>query len=513
MRRTLPLDIQVPDRFAELPKEIIIEIALSEPIDNITRLCQSSVRFNNVICNNNNFWFQKFIRDFGESRPGFDVWLMKETNVLSWKDAYKNQGRAIAFGNDQYGQLGLGGGLQNKNVKFPIPNIRIKSVSCGGFHTALIDLNNDVWVCGANGYGQLGLGHAQSLLIPTPLNIKAKFVVCGGNNTMLIDLNNNLWGFGRNDYSQLGLGDNIHRNIPVLISEKIGFVACSDFHTIIINSNFEVWVCGRNDHGQLGLGHNENRNIPHPLLVLSQTGQINVKAKRVACGAFYTMLISGGDTLWAFGANGYGQLGLGDNVDKNIPTPISDKVKSVTCGHSHTIITNFDDKIGVCGHNQYGQLGLGNNSNANKFKTISNIKSKNIYCGDNHTIMIDLNKNVWVCGYNSSGQLGLGDYLNRNILTQIPNTKCKFASAGESHTIMIRSISQVDDNFHLMSFDDAEKKLNAGEFLGFNIEPIVQYIPHNPINVIGTFRGRGSKDIYYVELQYDPVTNQIFPPK
>ena len=509
MRRNLPEDIQPPDRFAGFPRELIIEVALLEPIDNITNLCQSSVRFNNVICNNNNFWNRKFIQDFGEEAI--------ERNVLSWKEAYRNYGRIIVVGSNQYGQLGLGDNL-NRYIQALIPKIRIKLVRCGEFHTVLVDLNNDVWIFGANGYGQLGLGHNQNSFIPTPLflngqRMKAKFVRCGGNNTMLIDLNNNMWGFGRNDYGQLGLGDNINRNVPIQISEKIRFIACSEYHTVIINWNYEVWVFGRNDYGQLGLGHNETRNIPNPLIGSGPTRQAHIKSRFVACGAFYTMLIALDNSLWAFGTNNYGQLGLGDNLDKNIPTcRIKEKIRFVICGHSHTIITTLNNNtVAACGHNQYGQLGLGNNQNKNKLEIIPNIKSKFFACGKNHTIIIDLNSNVWMSGANESGQLGLGDYQNRNILTQVPNVKSKFVSGGGHHTVFIRSISQVDDNFHLMSFNDAERKLNAGEFLGFGIEPNVQHIPHNPINVIATFRGRGSTDIYYVELQYE-TTNQIFPP-
>ena len=56
--------------------------------------------------------------------------------------------------------------------------------------------------------------------IPTQIpNIKAKVVSCGNYHTMIIDLNNNVWAFGYNDYGQLGLGDNQNRNIPTQILE------------------------------------------------------------------------------------------------------------------------------------------------------------------------------------------------------------------------------------------------------------------------------------------------------
>ena len=54
------------DPFASLPDEVILQIALFEPINNINQMCLSSQRFNNLICNNNYFWREKFVKDFGE---------------------------------------------------------------------------------------------------------------------------------------------------------------------------------------------------------------------------------------------------------------------------------------------------------------------------------------------------------------------------------------------------------------------------------------------------------------
>lgn len=94
------------DPFAFLPNETIIDIAIYESIENITRLCQTSIRFNNLICNNNNFWSHKYIYDFGLPEENL--------NIISWKEAYQNYGAVIGFGNNGSGQLGLGD-TQNRN--------------------------------------------------------------------------------------------------------------------------------------------------------------------------------------------------------------------------------------------------------------------------------------------------------------------------------------------------------------------------------------------------------------
>ena len=112
----------------------------------------------------------------------------------------------------------------------------------------------------------------------------------------------------------------------------------------------------------------------------------------------------------------YGELGLGliSNPDSvfiiNTPTQISGiKAKAVSCGYSHTIIIDLNNNVWAFGQNHRGQLGLGDNQNRNIPVQIPDIKAKAVSCGEHHTMIIDLNNNVWAFGYNHVGQLGLGD--------------------------------------------------------------------------------------------------------
>lgn len=63
-------------QFDFLPYETIVGIGLKLPISDISLYCQISKRFNNVICNNNYFWREKFYHDFGS---------ISEQNIVSWK--------------------------------------------------------------------------------------------------------------------------------------------------------------------------------------------------------------------------------------------------------------------------------------------------------------------------------------------------------------------------------------------------------------------------------------------
>lgn len=198
---------------------------------------------------------------------------------------------------------------------------------------------HDVFSFGFNSYGQLCLKDIIDRNIPISLHFKARSIACGENFTMLIDLNDNVWAFGYNYFGQLGLGDNLHRNTPTPLQFKTSVfetsffkatsIVCGQYHTILIDLNGDVWVFGSNYYGQLGVGDNLYRNIPTPL---------NVKARSMDAGEYHTVFIDLNDDVWVFGSNYYGQLGLEDCQNRNIPTPLHFKATFVACGWRYTLL-------------------------------------------------------------------------------------------------------------------------------------------------------------------------------
>jgi hypothetical protein len=67
-----------------MQKDTLILTALNLEIPDILSLCRSSAKFNDYICNNENFWRQKFNRDY----PILVPYLNTEINI-NHKDLYK----------------------------------------------------------------------------------------------------------------------------------------------------------------------------------------------------------------------------------------------------------------------------------------------------------------------------------------------------------------------------------------------------------------------------------------
>jgi len=93
---------------------------------------------------------------------------------------------------------------ENFSLNYWTNNLKVKRISAGHFHYALIDFDNNFWVFGNNTYGELGIGEQDSYVdLPQMVsNLKIKDVSCGFDFTIIIDMNNDLYSFGNNEYGQ-----------------------------------------------------------------------------------------------------------------------------------------------------------------------------------------------------------------------------------------------------------------------------------------------------------------------
>lgn len=89
-----------------------------------------------------------------------------------------------------------------------LENVQISSVSCGELNTFFFDKQNgQVWGCGTNEYGRLGIGPSwgqQDSLTPQLLGDsfsgeKVLQVSAGFNHTLVLTESGNVYGWGKND--------------------------------------------------------------------------------------------------------------------------------------------------------------------------------------------------------------------------------------------------------------------------------------------------------------------------
>ena len=212
----------------------------------------------------------------------------------------------------------------------------------------------------------------------------------------------------------MGLGDNVQRNSPCKLNfnfPNIKLISCGAYFTIVLTDDNTLYVWGKNMRGELGLGDNTDRHIPQKLAHKEFTEE---KIKSITCGESFTIVSTFSNKLYSWGENCFGELGLGDTNTRYTPTNIKlSDAKSISCGRNYTIVLTIHNTLYVWGYNYEGQLGLGDNRDRMIPCKLELHNIKSITCRGYHTIAVTNLDTIYVWGYNYSGELGLGDNQNR----------------------------------------------------------------------------------------------------
>lgn len=210
-----------------------------------------------------------------------------------------------------------------------------------------------------------------------------------------------------------------------------------------------VWGFGANASGQLGDQTSVDRLIPWP------TGISNVR--QISAGNNHTVIVKNDDSLWVFGNNTYGQLGISGGNRSEPVQVLSSGVKSASAGGDHTLVVKKDGTLWACGRNDFGQLG--NNNTANQFSLVQVSISGTVAsasAGNDHSLILRADGTLWACGRNNVGQLGTGDWTDSplpksSVMTVpdplaggtatkvVPVSDVAFISAGNDHSLFIKS--------------------------------------------------------------------------
>jgi alpha-tubulin suppressor-like RCC1 family protein len=237
--------------------------------------------------------------------------------------AIKTDGTLWTWGFNNNGQLGNNDAPTNKNSPITtfLGGSNWKSVACGSIHTAAIKTDGTLWTWGSANNGRLG-NNDSSLAVVTPVTTFAGGTdwksVSVGNHTVTIKMDGTLWVWGSNSDGQLGINNTTQRLTPVttiLGGTNWKTVACGSNFTTSIKNDGTLWLWGRNDFGQLGINNTISRSTP----VTTILGGTNWKS--VACGGYYVMATKTDGSLWTWGKNSYGQLG--DNTLVSRSTPVT----------------------------------------------------------------------------------------------------------------------------------------------------------------------------------------------
>ncbi len=275
-----------------------------------------------------------------------------------------------------------------------------------------------------------------------------------GDDFLILRSANIILSMGRNTYGQLGTRDTIDRWSPTIALSVAGLTignygfGVGKEHTVVIGTigtSTVMYSWGRNTYGQLGTGDTTNRSSPaYTLLGTSSTHLTPM----IVCGGHHNLLtttITGSTSIRivTWGKNDYGQLGLGDIVNRSVPMSsfilASDSPASRWIGAtenssfwSRATGTYYSLQLFAMGRGLYGENGNAGNDCSTPVMVRevwdatdntpleTNTFSRYMAPSANHGILqlqaisgSKANAGMW-WGRNDYGQLGLGDVINRS---------------------------------------------------------------------------------------------------
>jgi alpha-tubulin suppressor-like RCC1 family protein len=183
------------------------------------------------------------------------------------------------------------------------------------------------------------------------------------------------WGAGY--HGQLGMNSSLRKkcvSTPQQImfpTEPVVAVTSGGYHSALLTQSGQVWTWGEGSCGQLGNLDKDHKNNPEPRQIFFPS----VKFIQVSCGLEHTAAIASNGTVYAWGNQENGALGIGrtgglgkELEPKEVKFPgvhsnANDRFIAISCGDRHTAV--IFQPYGRCsrlftfGDGQHGQLGHG----------------------------------------------------------------------------------------------------------------------------------------------------------
>jgi len=326
-----------------------------------------------------------------------------------------------------------------------------------GFSHSLVVRDGKVWFMGSARFASSNV----PMEIAGLTDVAA--VAAGDNFSVALKTDGTVWTWGENYAGQLGKGDTVDAANPIEVNglTDVKAIALGTDHVVALKGDGTVWTWGDNSAGQLGQGEYESKSTV-PLQVKNSDGNGHLTdILMVAAGSYHSIALKSDGTVWSWGDNSTLQLGIGDNIDHNLPVQVSNEtgdsflteVDFIAAGTYHNAAI-IDGAVWTWGNNWYGQLGDGTTTSKARpvpvvgiediDKPIKSVAIGSVYSG--HTLAITNMGKVLAWGDNSYGQLGDGTIIQRITPVTINLTSITAIAAGgenDAHSLAIKSDASV----------------------------------------------------------------------
>ncbi|HUI99887.1 MAG TPA: hypothetical protein VLY46_06600 [Usitatibacter sp.] len=355
--------------------------------------------------------------------------------------AVASDGHVWSWGHNDHGELG-DGTTQQREAPVLLAGIDdATAISTGSAHTVALKRDGTVWAWGDDGSGQLGDGVRVFVSTPTiPGGASGWIAVAGGGrHSIALESDGTVVAAGNNDYGQLGDGTVASRATfaPVQGLSGVTAISAGFYHSLALKGDGTVWAWGLGYNGRLGNGGDSSQG-PVPVQVSGLAGVTQVSA-----GGGHSLALEKDGSVWAWGENGYGQLGDGTTATRFVPVRVAglSDVVEVAAGADHSLARARDGRIWAWGGDYEGQLGDGGFTDRSTPAVVDGLAGiASIAAGNTVSAAIDPDGRVWMWGANYFGQLGDGTFEDHFAPVRVPGIDgVARISIGETHTLALKA--------------------------------------------------------------------------
>jgi len=345
------------------------------------------------------------------------------------------EGRLFCWGQNENGEVG--------NTKFGVNAFVISPIQITsstnwttlgqGSQGFFINTNNQAFSSGLNLYGSNGYGGVASQTVSSPVQVLGTGWSKPGSgsgttirSSAIIKTDGSLWMFGANYAGQLGQNNLINRSSPVQVGLLTNWANVATSNTgydigfttrlgscVAVKTDGTLWAWGGNRYGTLGLNNTTYFSSPVQVTGSSDWSQVFM-------GRSFCMAIKTGGTLWAWGTNTNGSLGLNDLVNRSSPVQVGGTWKHVNPGFNFCVGVKSDNSLWSWGNGSNGKLGLNNTTTYSSPKQVGLLLNWSKAFGMTAAcVALKTDFTVWSWGRNQVGQLAQSDDIERSSPTQI----------------------------------------------------------------------------------------------
>ena len=385
---------------------------------------------------------------------------INQGSIWSYNAPGGDAARFFAIGGNTFGELYMagvtGGEPAKRSSPVQIPGTNWKDfVNISGkptYSSMASRTDGTIWGWGRNQYGSVGNNSLAYTSSPTQIpgtNWTGTYdtMSAGYSTTRAIKTDGTMWAWGYNAEGNTGVNNRTNYSSPVQVPGTNWAVTAGTIGAeYAIRTDGTLWTWGANANGALGL------NQAIPVKISSPTQIPGTTWSKIACGERNAFALKTDGTMWSWGRNETGWLGLNEGANPGphksspIQIPGTNWTSNYATGIQSVFAIKTDGSLWSWGYNRYGNLGH-NQPQSISYSSPTQIGSDTTWSkvnvsGEYKIKAIKTDGTLWSWGYNYKGQLGQNNTTSYSSPTQVgsDNDWTKIGGTGGGVTYAMRGL-------------------------------------------------------------------------